>query len=54
MLIANNSTKGKGVFYIINFIFLKKEKREGGKQDEDDGKTKRSRERYQINESHCE
>lgn len=27
MLIANNSTKGKGVFYIINFIFLKKEKR---------------------------
>lgn len=27
MSIANNSTKGKGVFYIINFIFLKKEKK---------------------------
>lgn len=27
MLTANNSTKGKGVFYIINFIFLKKEKK---------------------------
>lgn len=27
MSIANNSTKGKGVFYIVNLIFLKKEKR---------------------------
>lgn len=27
MSIANNSTKGKGVFYIINLIFLKKEKK---------------------------
>lgn len=27
MSIANNSTKGKDVFYIINFIFLKKEKK---------------------------
>lgn len=27
MSIANNSTKGKGAFYIINFIFLKKEKK---------------------------